>query len=269
MIKLIATDLDGTLLTAKKDKPTDFEEVFNEMERRGITFVVASGRDYHGASMYFDGYKDRMMFVCDNGANIYKNGKLISAHTMPKEKYLRLLSKLKDLDIKDLLVCGTNGSYIQSESSPEYLSRMLNHYSPAKVVDDLSSIEDDIFKVSVTDLEGLTLREAVYEPLMATEIAEELTIHISGTRFLDTMDTTADKGVGIREIQEMLGITEEETMAFGDYYNDEPLLDAAGYAFIMQGAPDDLKEKYNYHAGSCDEDGVTKAIREWAFEKIK
>ena len=56
MIKLIATDLDGTFLDSKKNKPADFPEVFKEIKRRGITFAAASGRDYNGAAMYFKDY---------------------------------------------------------------------------------------------------------------------------------------------------------------------------------------------------------------------
>ena len=66
-------------------------------------------------------------------------------------------------------------------------------------------------------------------------------------RFLDIMDFSADKGVGVKELQTELGILPAETMVFGDYYNDEPLLQSAEYAFIMDAAPLDLKEKYKYN----------------------
>ena len=66
----------------------------------------------------------------------------------------------------------------------------------------------------------------------------------------------------------MLGVIKEETMAFGDFYNDEPLLKEAGMPFVMENAPDDLKEKYPYHADTNRNDGVTKAIKEWVLNKL-
>lgn len=270
MIKLIATDLDGTFLDSKKNKPADFPEVFKEIKRRGITFAAASGRDYNGAAMYFKDYIDDMYFICDNGASLYKKGRLISARTMSREKYLTLLKSLYSLGITDLLVCGVKGSYVGANSSPDYLEVMKNHYSPAKVVGRLEDIEDEIFKVSVTDLKGNGgLKEDVYLPLLNIFNNNEFTIHISGMRFLDIMDFSADKGVGVKELQAELGILPAETMVFGDYYNDEPLLQSAEYAFIMDAAPRDLKEKYKYNGGDCNCGGVTKNIKEWAFDKIK
>lgn len=269
MIKLIATDLDGTFLSSTKSKPSDFREVFDEIKKRNILFAVASGRDYNGAAMYFDGYKDDIIFVCDNGANIYQGGKLLSRHTMNRQIYHALIDTLGEMGITDILVCGVKGSYIQAASSPEYLEKMTTHYTRQTVVEDLKGVDDEIFKVSVTDLTGTVLKKEVYEPLMSKAVRKELTVHMSGTRFLDIMDKTADKGVGIRELQQKYGISKGETMAFGDYYNDEPLLDSAEYAFLMDGAPEDLAAKYKYRRGSCDRDGVTKRIREWAFDKIK
>lgn len=270
MIKLIATDLDGTLLDSNKNKPADFAEVFREMRRRGIIFAAASGRDYHGAAMYFKDYIDDMYFICDNGASFYKNGRLLSARTMSREKYLALLKVLYGLGITDLLVCGVKGSYVGAKSSPEYLEKITHHYSPTETVEDLSKIDDDIFKVSVTDLKGDGgLKKDVYLPLLDIFNNNEFTVHISGRRFLDIMDFSADKGVGVRELQEHLGILPGETMVFGDYYNDEPLLQSADYAFIMDAAPADLKEKYKYSGGDCNAGGVTENIKKWAFDKIK
>jgi len=83
------------------------------------------------------------------------------------------------------------------------------------------------------------------------------------------MDITADKGLAIKQVQSMLNVTKEETMAFGDFYNDIPLLDQAGYAFVMANGTDDMKAKYPYHAASNNEDGVTKAIKEWVLDRLE
>ncbi len=266
MIKLIATDLDGTFLNDKKEKPADFDRVFNEMQARGIVFAVASGRDYHGASAYFDGYIDKMVFLTDNGATIYKDGQLLKSRTLSRENYVALLGQMDSMGVTDIMVCTATDTYIQTKSSPEYLDRMTRHYSPARVVEDLKMIED-VVKVSVVD-NTATLIKPVYDSLIAN-FGDSMTIHMSGTRFLDVMDKSADKGIAVAELQAQLGVSRDETMVFGDYYNDGPLLESATYAFVMENAPEDLKAMYPYRADNCNNGGVTKAIKEYAFDKIK
>ena len=69
MIKLIASDMDGTLLNDRKELPGDFFEVFDELERRGIKFTVASGRSFDAVAHLFpEEYRTRLDFICDNGA---------------------------------------------------------------------------------------------------------------------------------------------------------------------------------------------------------
>ena len=86
MIKLIATDLDGTLINNKRSVPDDFEQVWNILHDNGIVLLASSGRDYSGASGFFGPLAEKMMFICDNGANIYDKGKVIETHNIPKEK---------------------------------------------------------------------------------------------------------------------------------------------------------------------------------------
>ena len=77
MIKLIASDLDGTLLDDNKNLPSDFFETLDELEKRGITFAVASGRTYTAADHLFpEEYRKKIAFICDNGACTYLNGKI-------------------------------------------------------------------------------------------------------------------------------------------------------------------------------------------------
>ena len=79
MIKLIASDMDGTLLNDRKELPGDFFEVFDELERRGIKFTVASGRSFDAVAHLFpEEYRTRLDFICDNGANVIHEGKQVS-----------------------------------------------------------------------------------------------------------------------------------------------------------------------------------------------
>lgn len=265
MIKLIATDLDGTLINGiTRAVPQDLEEVWDRLNEKGIVFLAASGRDYNGAAQFFGPLADKMMFICDNGANIYDKGKLLETHNISREGVHTLLKMIDKIDNADPMLCGTKGTYVTA-GSPAFMEKMAKHYSPLTWVDSLYDIDDEIFKVSVYDATG-DIKSHTYDPL-AAQIGDDYTIHMSANIWVDIMDITADKGLAIKQVQSMLKVTKEETMAFGDFYNDIPLLDQAGYAFVMANGTDDMKAKYPYQAASNNEDGVTKAIKEWVLNK--
>lgn len=265
MIKLIATDLDGTLIDNNKKIPDDFEEVWEALRQKGIVLLAASGRDYNGAARFFGPMAEKMMFICDNGATIYDKGKAVETHSIPKEKVHKMLRAIEKIEDTDPMLCGTKGTYV-TKGNPAFMKKMENHYSPLTWVDNLYEVDDEIFKVSVFDVTG-DIKNHTYLPL-ARQFEGENTIHMSANMWVDIMDKTADKGIAFAQVQKMFGVLKEETMAFGDFYNDEPLLREAGYAFIMENAPDELKEKYPYRADTNTNKGVTKAIREWVLNKF-
>ena len=82
MIKLIVTDLDGTLFTTDKRLPPDFDKVLQQLKQKGITFAVATGRNFEGTKSYFADKINDMYFICDNGAFIMAHDKLIRCVTL-------------------------------------------------------------------------------------------------------------------------------------------------------------------------------------------
>ena len=91
MIKLIASDLDGTLLDDKKRLPKDFFEVLDELNERGIHFAVSSGRTFGAVGHLFpEGYREKMDFICDNGSCLLLGGKL-KRFTLWSAEYSRRL----------------------------------------------------------------------------------------------------------------------------------------------------------------------------------
>ncbi len=266
MIKLIATDLDGTLINSKYRIPDDFEEVFDRLEKNNILLLAASGRDYTGASGFFGPLAERMIFICDNGANIFDHGKAIETKNIPMANVHRMLKEIDKIENADPMLCGKKGTYVTA-GSPAFMEKMAKHYSPLTWVDDLYSIDDEIFKLSVYDATG-DIKNHSYLPL-AQLFDKDHTIHMSANIWVDIMDKSADKGIALADLQKKLGVTKEETMAFGDFYNDEPLFRQAGTPVVMANAPEDLKEKYPTHADSNANDGVTKAIKEWILSKMK
>lgn len=127
MIKLIATDIDGTLVNDEKELPPDFMEVISMLEKKDIHFAIASGRSYTALENQFGDIADRISFICDNGAYIVENGKLTSSSVIPKNTVDGVVRVCEKCGLIPLL-CGQHGTYYSSESV-EYTKEVARYYT--------------------------------------------------------------------------------------------------------------------------------------------
>ena len=104
-------------------------------------------------------------------------------------------------------------------------------------------------------------------PVIRKAMEKDTAVYVSGEIWVDIVSQKASKGYGLQLIMDKLGVKKEETMAFGDYHNDESLLDAAGFPFVMEKGVDLLKEKFPLRGGDNNRGGVTATIKEWVLKK--
>lgn len=262
MIKLIITDLDGTLLSGEKHIPDDFDEVLEKLHRKGIIFAVATGRNFEGIRRFFQDKIEKLYFICDNGAYIMEKGKVTKCTVIDKNTCCEVFNTIKNYEGIDVLACGKKGTYY-THSLPQMMSLMENFYAKTTFADDMCQIDDEIFKISINDMND-PLKSGSYQ-FMQDKFGDVLSIHPSGSIWMDMMQKDINKAVGVKYLQNILGITKEETMIFGDYFNDIPMLECAEYSFAMENAPDEVKQHAKYTAQNCDKQGVTKAIKEYVL----
>ena len=266
MIKLIASDLDGSLLDDNKNLPADFDSVIAKLKEKGVTFVVASGRNFEATTPVFGDRVKDLLCICNNGANIYENGKMIISHKLTKSQVHRALDTVRNMANTSPLVFTLDKCY-STPGFEVFMEWAKEPYSPLEWVDsydDLYEIKEDIFKISVYDGSG-NVEDYSY-PALRDELACETGVYISGEIWVDVVNTNASKGIALQLVQEKLGISKENTMAFGDYYNDETLLSNAAYPFVMEKGVDLLKEKFPLRAGDNNQGGVTQTIKEWVLK---
>ena len=120
-------------------------------------------------------------------------------------------------------------------------------------------MQDDINKIAICDLRNP--RTGSFDRLVKM-LGGRAAATVSGEVWMDVMQNGIDKGKALTAIQKHRGITADETVAFGDFYNDIPLLKCAKYAYVMKNANEDMFEYGNRIADSNDEGGVLKVIRE-------
>lgn len=262
MIRLIVSDLDGTLLDSEKHLPPDFFKVFGELEKHGITFAVASGRTYSAVDHLFpEEYRSRIVFICDNGACTYHEKKLTHVFPLDRATYEEFLDACEKISGFQLIVCAESGVY-HSFSTAEFSDEVGRFYKHHKETDDLRKIEGTVFKVAVCDERGA---EAHGKPALDAVFGDRLNIQVSGDIWMDVMAAGVSKGGALKALRGSLGVTEAETMAFGDYFNDLDMLMSAGWSFCPENGHEEIKRRARFVCADCDHGGVTAAIKKYAL----
>lgn len=257
-IRLIVSDMDGTLLNSKHEVSPEFVKIFKELQERDIKFAVASGRQYYSLRERMEEVKEDLIYIAENGAIVmYRDEEL---HMVPMEKDLahEIIQAVRQLDNKYLVLCGKKQAYIE-KTDPEFMEPFLNHYEKYEVVDDLLKVEDDVFlKLTVCDLSGAEENSLPH----LKHFEDRLQVKLSGEIWVDFNAQNAQKGNALKAVQEQLNIKEEETVAFGDYLNDIELFQHSRYSYAMKNAHAEVKAVATHCAGSNDELGVENVLQE-------
>ncbi|MBQ8171164.1 MAG: HAD family phosphatase [Oscillospiraceae bacterium] len=265
MIKLIASDMDGTLLDDKKQLPPDFYEVIDRLDEKGIKFVVSSGRTYAAVGHLFpEEYRTRLDYICDNGAYIMHGGKPIHITPLDRATFEEFVQAAERIGGLKLLVCAEGGTYHLPDSE-DFNREVAKFYKNHIECDDLLSIKDTIYKLAVCDMQGAQERG---KPALDAIFGDRLNIQVSGVIWMDVMAGGISKGSALKKMCELLGIDKSEVMAFGDYYNDTDMLLNAGMSFAMENGNDYIKSICTHRAESNNSGGVTKAIKQYALGEV-
>lgn len=260
MIKFIATDMDGTLLNSNNEIHADFYPMFQSLKEKDIIFAAASGRQYYNLLERFKDIKDDMMFIAENGTFVVYKGKELIVNSLEKNIAKELIEIGRTIPNSYVILCGKNSAYIESHDE-RLIKQTAKYYERYKIVENLTSIDDDILKVTICDFNGSENNSNNY----FDEYRDKVQITVSGEIWLDMVAKGINKGVAINEIQNLLNIDYKETMVFGDYLNDLEMMSSAYHSYAMANAHDILKKAARFIAKSNDENGVIQAIKSVAL----
>lgn len=256
MIRLIATDMDGTLLNSKGELSPHFYEVFRKLKEKNILFAAASGRQYFTLVENFKEIADEMLFIAENGTYIAYKGEELAVHPLEKEIAHELIKRGRCLDV-GIVLATSKGAFIESHDK-SFVNEVAKYYVRHQTVDDLLQVEGDILKVTICDFKGAEKHS--YEAFK--EFSHQIQTCVAGEIWLDMMANGVNKGRAIRDIQEKFNIRYEDTMVFGDYLNDLEMLQSAYHSYAMANAHPKVKEIARFVAKTNDEDGVIEKIKE-------
>ena len=259
MIKIIFSDMDGTLLTSENKLPADFDAIISELKSRNVLFAPSSGRQYASLLRSFEKYRDEFLFVAEGGTLVMYRGKEVFSHTLDIESVKKVLETAATLEDIMCVWCGKNDAYILRDfDKPEYTNDLEKYYTHRTAVDSFNEIHDTPIKIALYDKTG-NAGKNIYDKL--AEFYDSLQVVQTIDWWVDVSSPGANKGEAIEHVQQTLNIKPEECAAFGDYMNDCEMLQAVGYSFAMANAHPDLKKFAKFETLSCDENGVIAGIR--------
>lgn len=255
MIKLIATDMDGTLLNSNNEIQHGFYDVFEKIQEKGIVFAAASGRQYYNLLERFKDIEDKMMFIAENGTFVVYKGEELIINSLDINIARELIKVGRNIEDSYVILCGKKSAYIESDDK-RLIEQTEKYYERYELVSDLTKIEDDILKVTICDFMGSEDNSNKYYD----EYREKVQIAVSGKIWLDITAKGINKGVAIKEVQQLLNINRDETMVFGDYLNDLEMMKSAYHSYAMENAHEKLKKAARFITKSNDENGVVHVI---------
>ena len=261
MIKLIASDMDGTLLDSKKRFPAGFFDTILKLKERGVLFAVASGRQYASLRRDLAPIAEHILFICENGALVMRNDEQLHIDPIDPAHLRDAVTACRGLKGVYPVICRAYTGLIENTAAPDFIEDTCRYYPSASVVSDLTEHchYTDVCKVAYYDEGDAQTHEF---PVLREKLSDRLLVTLSGEHWVDSMKLGVTKGKAMRSVQEKLGIKPEECMAFGDYLNDYDLLASVGESYAMENGHPELKAMAKYIAPSNDEDGVMRVIRE-------
>ena len=263
MIKLISSDIDGTLVNEDKQFSPDFGEILENLRKKGIKFVAASGRSKYAIERIFKQFSADILYISDNGAFVSGSECEYFTHRMTTEEIDKVMALLLPIKGIQTVLCGKHKAYFVNLNE-DLLKEIVIYYDIYEPVDDYRTINDDILKIAVYSSSGSS--KNTHEKIKDL-LPENLCSVVSSDEWLDIMDKSVTKGAGLEILQKKFGISYDETMAFGDYFNDIDMLKKAKYSFAMANASDEIKRHCNFIAPDNNNFGASTMIKKYIFEK--
>lgn len=247
MIKLIASDIDGTILM--KNDTSLHEEYFHvikELEKKGILFVAASGRPYYDMKQFFTPVADKIAFISSDGALVVYHGEVLNRKRIGIELGIRFMEDIYKCSPCEVVLYSSHMAYISPKNSSfdKYIREVnLNH---VRKIDRKEDVVDDILKIGVYHKDGVA--DMVGSCLLPWK--DKLDIVYHSKTWMEFTVHGINKGIGMSVLQNKLNITPGQCMAFGDNYNDYEMLKSVKYAYAMENAKPEIKDICRYSTGN-------------------
>ena len=268
-IKIVATDMDGTLLDPRGqlDLPR-LEKILDKLDHRGVRFVIATGNEVHRMRQLLGHLVERVVLVVANGARIFENNELLQAQTWDDVMVDRALDHFKGRECQDqFVVTAMNGGFVKKGTvfteldkfmTPEMIEKLYQRMNFVDAFD--PNLFGGVLKMSM--VVGEERSESVLQ-----EINDLFDGHVravsSGYGCIDILQDGIHKAWGLVELLKRWNLKPEQIMAFGDSENDIEMLELAGISYAMENAEEAVKRVATKVAPANSQAGVYQVLENW------
>lgn len=256
-IDVIVSDFDGTLLDDRKRLPPQFPALLDALDRRGIRFIAASGRQYYNIRAQLPSMEDRVDYIAENGAMTVIGGELCSVDELSADDIRAVVDTVRRTEGCYAILCGARCAYF--ENDVDELRRHCDmYYARLELVDDVLPCitRDRICKIAV--FHSHDAEHVSYPALLP--FSDHMQVALSGDCWVDIMNASVNKGAALRQLLALMHVSPDRCMAFGDYLNDIELLDACGHPYAMDNAHPQLRARFPQSGGCNNDAGVVRTV---------
>ncbi|WP_251518668.1 MULTISPECIES: Cof-type HAD-IIB family hydrolase [unclassified Staphylococcus] len=280
MIKLIATDMDGTLLNAAHEVSEENIQAIKYAQSQGITVVIATGRAFYEANTPISQTDLQVPYICLNGAEVRDESfNIMSTSNLNHELIKRVTTTLKAEDIyyqvytnfgiytedpqRDLDIyvdiAERAGQKADVEKIQAGIQKRIDN-GTLKVVDNYDKIEQTPGEIVMKILAFDSDLEKIDRVKVQLSEASNLAVSSSSRGNLEITHADAQKGIALETIADRLKIDLKDVVAIGDNLNDVSMLERVGHPVAMGNAEEAVKSEAEFVTTSNEESGVGKAI---------
>ena len=273
-IRLVAIDLDGTLLDTKREIPAANRQALDEARSRGVHVALATGRRLPGLARYIESLDFDPLLIVNGGALVKEGlyGAILERRFLPRPVAERVASVGEQNGMVPMVHDGPDGEgyliVLRRERFEPSLERYLQQTQPPPIFVDELALERDPAQItyagSVQNVRSIG--EAIRRELPDQASLARTEYFLQDLCLLDVLAKGVTKSSGLTFLRDYLELAQEETMAIGDNWNDLDMLQEAGLGVVMANASGELKELGFALTGTNDEAGVAQAIRKYVLD---
>lgn len=256
-VKLIASDMDGTLLDENGQVPPETFGLILALREHGVRFVASSGRRYDRLCDFFSPVKDRMDFVASNGAQVFADGVQIDREVYSHLAIRRLAKTVAMFPNMHLALFDRTKSYLLDDED-KFVREVDKDLPNVERIYELPSPQVSIIKASIFCDDGNVMDNAY---VLQRELGGLFTFAPSGSSYIDAMQPGISKASGIAQVMEHHGIDASEVVAFGDAMNDYEIIRFVGTGCAMANGRPALRAVADRVIGSNIEHAVQSEMR--------
>lgn len=256
-IRLLASDMDLTLLADDKSMPCGLTERIEALTAAGVTFCAASGRPGPTLRQMFPESAHLMGFISDNGAAVAYGEKPVFKSLIDPADYQELIAATLSETSGVPVLCGMESAYVLA-AHKAHDAQIREYYRTITYLDSFDglAVEANKYTVLFPQNDSAENFERVFRP----RFGERFSVTCAGVEWVDVMNAGVTKATGVEALCAHLGVNIADAAAIGDTDNDTQMLEAVGHSFLVANAPERMRAHARYLAPSNNDAGVIQLI---------